>query len=527
MKTGSLMDILGPCARQSGHVVCRLSALRMLWPALWLWAFVLAACTADGDTLPAASGGEGEYMVRLLIDPQAASTRAPGDEAGVSGIHQLRVYVFNAGGDRVGYYENMDLQATGQAYYVPFRLAEGGQLDFYVVANEDGVRLSDQESNLTENTSLDDLKNRAGFLVENIDRNPGDLLTGAVTETIEATPEGGNVPVVECKLSRPYSLLNIFFAKSTETCTATVTGVKLHNYSRYGYFSDRDIATDYTTDNRQDNNREEYTFLSATDEAITVNTVVPEDEQYAGDYGNESFTKPVALDRDGPSEWTTNWENIEKADFPYLEIAYTLNGAEKTANVYLPPIAKTNCKYNVKCLIIEKGGLMVQCNVMPWTDKTHDYVISDGGQFAITHTNMRPVAQDAKVYATQYSESAGASDRQFTFTLQMASPEGVRWTAHLTNPLDFELVEDDSYQSTGVGGNGQGVAIRVRPTKEYDAGVVRETELYITIGTAPNNKQRFDSEMLYSADGTSIRIRQVSATEGDAIWNSTGEEQQP
>ena len=525
MKTGSLMDILGPCARQSGHVVCRLSALRMLWPAIWLWVFVLAACTADGDTLPAASGGEGEYMVRLLIDPQAASTRAPGDESGVSGIHQLRVYVFNADGDRVGYYENMNLQTTGQAYYVPFRLSEGGQLDFYVVANEDGTNTQDDRYNLTENTTKVTL-NRAGFLVENIDRDPGDLLTGVVTKTIEATPEGGNVPVVECKLSRPYSLLNIFFAKSTETCIATVTGVKLYNYSRYGYFSDRNITTDYTT-NRNDNHTKEFTFLSATDNAITVSTVVPEDEQKTGNYGNESFTKPVALDTDGSSEWTTDWENIEKADYPYLEIAYTLNGAKKTANVYLPPIAKTNCKYNVKCLIIEKGGLAVQCNAMPWQDQKHDYVISDGGQFILTNTNMREITQSTKVYATQYSESAGASDRQFTFTLQMTRPEGVRWTAHLTNALDFEFVEDDSYQSTGVGGNGQGVAIRVRPTKEYDAGVARETELYITIGTAPNNKQRFDSEMLYSADGTSIRIRQVSATEGDAIWNSTGEEQQP
>ena len=462
------------------------------WTALLLLLLLPAACIQDE---PAPAVGEGEYMVRLLIDP----------------------------------HENMNLQATGQAYYVPFRLTEGGNLDFYVVANEGGVSIN----TLTENTSKETLE-RAGFLVENIGRNPGDLLTGKTTN-VQVPGTGiseGQVQQVTCALSRPYSLLNIFFAKSTATCTATVTGVKLHNYSRYGYFSDRDIATDYTTDNRSDNHTDEYkyTFPSATNEAITVSTVVPEDEQKTGNYGNESFTKPVALDRDGSSKWTTDWENIERTDSPYLEIAYTLNGAKKTANVYLPPIAKTNCKYNVKCLIIEKGGLAVQCNAMPWQDQKHDYVISDGGQFTLTNTNMREVPQSPKVYATQYSESAGASDRQFTLTLNMTSPEGVRWTAHLTNALDFEFVEDDSYQSTGVGGSTKGIAIRVRPTKEYDAGVVRETELYITIGTAQSTKQQFDSDMSYSKDGTSICIRQVSASEGDAIWNTANgnnEEPQP
>ena len=493
------------------------------WTALLLLLLLPAACIQDE---PAPAAGEGEYMVRLLIDPQTVATRAPGDETGVSGIHQLRVYVFKEQ-TRVGYYENMNLQATGQAYYVPFRLTEGGNLDFYVVANEDAAS-TDSQYDLTENTSKETLE-RAGFLVEKIDRNPGDLLTGKTTNVqvpVPGIPEG-QVQQVTCALSRPYSLLNIFFAKSTATCTATVTGVKLHNYSRYGYFSDRDIDTDYN--NRQDNTTEEYTFLSDTDSPITVTTVVPESEQKTGDYGTESFTKPVALDTDGSSEWTTDWKNIEQADYPYLEIAYTLNGAKKTANVYLPPIAKTNCKYNVKCLIIEKGGLAVQCNAMPWQDQTHDYVISDGGQFTLINTNMHEVTQSTKVYATQYSESAGASDRQFTLTLNMTSPEGVRWTAHLTNALDFEFVEDDSYQSTGVGGSTKGIAIRVRPTKEYDAGTVRETELYITIGTAPNTKQLFDSETTYG-NGTSICIRQVSASEGDAIWNTANgnnEEPQP
>ena len=120
------------------------------WTALLLLLLLPAACIQDE---PAPAVGEGEYMVRLLIDPQTVATRAPGDETGVSGIHQLRVYVFKER-TRVGYYENMNLQATGQAYYVPFRLTEGGNLDFYVVANEDAASTEDSQYDLTETVAV-------------------------------------------------------------------------------------------------------------------------------------------------------------------------------------------------------------------------------------------------------------------------------------------------------------------------------------------------------------------------------------
>ena len=107
------------------------------------------------------------YQVRLMVNPQQAATRAPGNDE--NALRQLRVYVFNTQGDRVGYYENMNLTATG-AYYVPFRLQEGGELTFYVVANGNGAG---NTTGLSENTPLNDLRTRAGFLTDNIDRDPG------------------------------------------------------------------------------------------------------------------------------------------------------------------------------------------------------------------------------------------------------------------------------------------------------------------------------------------------------------------
>lgn len=478
---------------------------------------VLAAACQSGEDPVAV---DGPYNVRLLIDPQSASTRADGD---VSAIHQLRVYVFNTAGKRVGYYENMALTATGQAYYVPFRLTEGGELTFYVVANEGGAS-RDSSSSLTEDTPLKTLQERAGFLTENIDRDPGDLMTGWVTKEIT----NDQLTTVNCPLSRPFSLLNVFFAKSTGNMSATVTSVKLCDYSRYGHFKDRS-EEDYGDRTENDiESSDELLPASSSASSFTVNTVVAETEQKTGDYGKEVICKPMTLDKDGSSVWDKDkWENItpneDTEPHPRLEVTYTINGNERTENIYLPPISQTNTRYNVKCLIKQSGGLTVSCAPQPWKDAESDYVLSESGAFVISPVNMHELTAGEKNYATQYGTDANASARQFTFTLQMTFPEGVRWQAHLTNPLDFEFVKDENHHSEGVGGSEAAtVTLQVRPTKAYDASVPhRETDLYITIGTAPNNKQMFDTDRNYG-DGTQIHIVQVSPIEGDNIvWGNS------
>lgn len=486
----------------------------------WLWAFMGLVCVScASDDFSSVSTDEG-YNVRLLIDPQATSTRAGLDD--VSVLKQLRVYVFNTAGERVGYHEDMDLTTTGQAYYIPFRLSEGGELTFYVVANEGGASVSNNGYYLTENTSLDKLE-IAGFLTENIDRDPGDLMTGTVSHSIVA--QGDNVDVVPITLVRPFSLLNVYFAKTSASCEATVESVKLYQYTRYGLFTDRDVSSSSTTERGNVETSAEWITSSSWE----VTQVVPEDEQFTGNYGTEDqcFSKPVTLHTEGSSQWDNQWVSTEVSGASYLLITYTLNGEQrKDVRVYLPPISQTNCKYNVKCLIKESGGLAIACQVQPWADVKHDYELSANGQFKLEAINVKPVGDGERIYATQYVEGAGAADRQFTVALQMVTPEGVRWQAHLTDALNFEFVGENE----GVGGTTEPVTLRVRPTKSYDGTLTqpRETELYVTIGTAPNNKQTFYARDTQPyGDGTSIRIRQVSTQDGDALWGSGSGEEQP
>ena len=86
------------------------------------------------------------------------------------------------------------------------------------------------------------------------------------------------------------------------------------------------------------------------------------------------------------------------------------------------------------------------------------------------------VVKDNTDVLVAYSQDNEVRDAQFKF--QMNKPVGVGWTAHLTNPDDFEFVGD--YHGVG---NGGPVTLQIRPRRPFEEGVERATEMYITIDT--------------------------------------------
>ena len=110
-----------------------------------------------------------------------------------------------------------------------------------------------------------------------------------------------------------------------------------------------------------------------------------------------------------------------------------------------------------------------------------------------------------------YSQDNKVRDAQFKF--QMNTPVGVGWTAHLTNPDDFEFVGD--YHGVG---NGDPVTLQILPRRSFEEGVERATEMYITIDT-DNSLLDFNVDSnenkKFPGDGDAIRIRQVSTIEYD------------
>ena len=91
-------------------------------------ALALATSCGKSDTPAAASG---PVDVRLVVS-SGNNTRV-GSDATDNDIRQLRVYAFNADGKKVGYAEADNLQGHN---YIPITLSEGGDINFYVIAND-------------------------------------------------------------------------------------------------------------------------------------------------------------------------------------------------------------------------------------------------------------------------------------------------------------------------------------------------------------------------------------------------------
>ena len=90
-------------------------------------ALALATSCGKSDTPTAASG---PVDVRLVVS-SGNNTRV-GSDATDNDIHQLRVYAFK-GDTKVGYAEADNLKGQN---YIPITLSEGGDINFYVIAND-------------------------------------------------------------------------------------------------------------------------------------------------------------------------------------------------------------------------------------------------------------------------------------------------------------------------------------------------------------------------------------------------------
>lgn len=104
--------------------------MRTIYTSCLMTIAALAVATSCGksDTPTAASG---PVDVRLVVS-SGNNTRV-GSDATDNNISQLRVYAFNAKGEKVGYAEADNLQGQN---YIPITLSEGGYINFYVIAND-------------------------------------------------------------------------------------------------------------------------------------------------------------------------------------------------------------------------------------------------------------------------------------------------------------------------------------------------------------------------------------------------------
>lgn len=461
---------------------------------LLLLALLPVSCIKD-DYAP-----KGTATVTMTFTTRAISnstTRATGDLLDNEQMKTLRVIVARSSNSEILYNLKYEIQPDQTEKTITFSELtvnkNGEDFDFYAIANEEGF-LNDNESLEGTSVNLAKLYDKVltgGFTV-------GATLPQTGYEKITVKPQTSGIQHEDMKLDFPAGKIQLTFVNETGK-EVTLTDVKVPSVApNKAYLFYHHGQTPSETTLTGDVDFDDITVSSGTESAPASRS----------DY---RYIYPGAA---GVYKLTADWNGGREA------LLKTTDAPDGISSI------PRNRLVNIVVTLKSGGGFGVKCEVKEWEDVSYDYTLSDAGEFTITEPNAKVFTYDTDktAIATQYSTESGASSRQATFTVEMKTPVGVRWMAHLTNAQDFEFVTDENHVAEGVGGSSP-VTLLIRPTKSFDATGERPyTELYVTLGTAPDNKQKFvDPGDYCSSDGTSIPIVQVSATEGDALWGTSVE----
>lgn len=445
------------------------------------------------------AAGENASVTMTFTTRGGSDTQVSGDDLAINErMNTLRVIVARTSTKEVLYnvkYDKFDEGENGQLYktitFSELTTNKNGEyFDFYAIANEEAF-LNTGESLEGKGINLPELKARV--ISKDFNTSPAlSQLPQAAYQEIEVKPSENNEATMQ--LLFPVAKINLSFVNTTGS-VQNISDVKLQNVTP-------DMAKLFYDGNMPEGvsmikkiNFDDFTLAAVGENPSRVRYVYPgqTNQQYVitAKWNEKDYTLPLEID-----------------------------------NNKLTNLARGS-QYNVT-ITLKGGGLTVSCEVQPWKDTSHEVQLSDKGEFEVGMVNARSFSwDDKKAIATQYGEGAGADDRYATLTLRMTTPLGVIWQAHLDNPA-FEFVGESA--GVGVGTSAEKeegvVTLKIRPVNTYDATQERRTaNLYVTLGTKPNEKALFVDQSLWgdlcTSDGVNIPIVQVSSTEGDNIWSQS------
>lgn len=346
-------------------------------------ALAVATSCGKSDTPAAASG---PVDVRLVVS-SGNNTRV-GSDATDNDIRQLRVYAFNADGEKVGYAEADSLKGQN---YIPITLSEGGKINFYVIANDNfGPKPVTDWTSLSK-TDLESLKfdlsefggwSATDDFVSPMSNNLKDEFgndlenNNAYSDTVTVTKPTVIPVTVQHVLGRLRLMLN----KDASAKDVTIKVTKAVVYHRpdafklYFSYGEKDKIDDVITFT---NNAEPLTEqLIDASNAVTLD--VKPDDGYTtiartylapNQYGSSDPDTYTAQKTDG-----TTSNGLNKAYRLELEVkfAYSTGTSETKKNykVYLPRVPR-NTSIDVQGTF---KGTVVKFNVMTeaWVEKVMD-----------------------------------------------------------------------------------------------------------------------------------------------------------
>lgn len=382
--------------------------------------------------------------------------------------------------------------------------------DVYVLVNEG------EETGLSGESSREELETAVFSKPYSTLTDDGLLMSRIVTGITKAQLEAGTFQI---PLERGVAKVGCYFTNQTSV-DFRVTSVSFSGLSSRGtVFPESVTATNVTLRPTVPS----VPTTSASSERFTIDvskstTFGKEQSKITLQEGNEQ----AYLDALNQAATSLTPYYIHEAGLNQVKcvIQYEVNGEPGSQEVVLDGSIIRN--HFVVVYAHYAGELSLSLQVLPWeTEKeiSISYNNQFDGQFKLSSKDVRVGVGDAQAYATVFNDE----NRQVTFSMTMNQPVGARWTANLSNGNAFELYSETSASGTasGIGGAGE-VIFSVRPTQAFDAAVVRETELYITLTRLVDGEQTENGEQIinngnsHPGSTTRIRICQVSADQWDA-----------
>lgn len=531
---------------------------------LLLLAATLASCVYDDA--PATRDDDARQAVQVTFTLAAGNaptdTRAEGptwgddyDKEGATAwenaIAQLQVLVYDEDGTTpVGQVENLIRFSNdnGQSYTYHGQLTTPTGTELSTDTPYKFVILANIKSNLTDNNTLGDLTFEQGA-----DYIP---MWGVTTKELTLTP-GTADNLGPINLLRAMAKIEVTLSDAL-TDEYTLSSITLNRYNTTGYCLPAGYATaSQTTDLDREDGTTPISFNP--NESLAANA-------------------PFTISTDGNTaicylpEYEAEYANPAVLTITLNDKAYTLDLKDYTTNAYYDLVRNHIYRYTITG--VNEGTLTVQYRVLPWElvstetgwpgENKFYQLLPSGGE----NDDYQKGDADAVYGVLSYPRYAdgeentvlrsGRPGARFQFALW--EPDGVVWTAHLSNTEDFEFsYSDDDGQhmvSTGISRN-EPYYIQINPrhpwtvwpedaetSTEFDAPlseygqrwetehIVPSTYFYITASLDgehevelvinPTNNDQSNNSLYkngrrFAGTDTRIWIRQIRAVEGQGF----------
>lgn len=479
----------------------------VIYSVLWM-AALFSSCIKEGG-LEAESK---DTYVQLVISN--AASRAGENTAPADPINRLRVYAFNAQGEKIGYLFRDGLN-TSEGISLPMPLDKqqsGSEVYFYVLANDiDGWGLSETtpRANLNSMSFIRWEDNTVPAVAPMVNNDNSEGKGGYQTKVALTPTSGSKWVTVNVNIQHILGRVRLMLKKEGDGDIVITRAAVIHRPDNYLLFTPSTV-TDVTFNNNSDNVVDE--FITHT--AVTSTT--------AYEVIGQTYLAPNAYGSTDPTgdsyipAYPDNASGNEGMNNAYiLSIDYTVGGTPKHKEVYLPQVLR-NRSIDVQGTL-RSGSLNLEIQVTNWIDGGEsDLQYNTEFSGSLTKPGNPIVGETGtEAYAVVYGETASTS-HNLTFELNITQPIGANWTANVSNGAAFEVLKEDGSIASGLI-DGKPVTITLRPTTAYEADKTKETELYITVINNNVNKgeQLINSEEKHPGTTARIRVRQISLDE----WN--------